>query len=104
MSKLNIHLTALKHLGLMVAMSATALMGPAALAQNFPAKPVKLVVPYPPGGPVDGDARGCADRLSRGWNQPVLVENRGGGNEVVAVAVSMLVLGRCERETGALLE
>lgn len=55
-----------------------------AMAQAFPTRPVKLVVPYPPGGPVDGVARGVADRLSKIWNQPVVVENKVGANEVIA--------------------
>lgn len=55
-----------------------------AWAQSFPSKPVRLVVPYPAGGPVDGVARGLADRLSRLWNQPVIVDNRAGANEVIA--------------------
>jgi len=55
-----------------------------AMAQGFPAKPVKIVVPYPAGGPVDGVARGLADRLSKIWNQPVMIDNRGGANEVIA--------------------
>lgn len=55
-----------------------------AMAQAFPTRPVKLVVPYPAGGPVDGVARGVADRLSKIWNQPVVVENKVGANEVIA--------------------
>lgn len=60
------------------------LPGVQAMAQSFPTRPVKLVVPYPPGGPVDGVARGVADRLSKIWNQPVVVENKVGANEVIA--------------------
>jgi tripartite-type tricarboxylate transporter receptor subunit TctC len=55
-----------------------------AMAQGFPTKPVKLIVPYAAGGPVDGVARGYAERLSKEWNQPVLVDNRAGANEVIA--------------------
>lgn len=54
------------------------------MAQSFPTKPVKLVVPYPAGGPIDGVARGLAERLSRLWGQQVLVDNRGGANEIIA--------------------
>lgn len=53
-------------------------------AQAYPARPVKLIVPYPAGGPVDGVARGFADQLAKVWNQPLVIENRVGGNEVVA--------------------
>lgn len=53
-------------------------------AQTFPNKPVKLVVPYPAGGPIDGVARGLAERLSHLWGQPVMIDNRGGANEIIA--------------------
>ena len=59
-------------------------LGGAAFADNYPSKPVKLVVPYPAGGPIDGVARGLAERLSRIWGQPVLIDNRGGANEIIA--------------------
>lgn len=65
-------------------LAAGSCMGSVALAQTFPTKTVKLIVPYPAGGPVDGVARGLADRLTRIWNQPVMVENRAGANEVLA--------------------
>lgn len=68
---------------LLAAAAVIALSGPA-WAQSFPAKPVKLVVPYPAGGPIDGVARGLAERLGRLWGQPVVVDNRGGANEIIA--------------------
>lgn len=61
-----------------------ALAAPVMAADPWPTKPVKLIVPYPAGGPIDGVARGLADRLSKLWNQPVLVDNRGGANEIIA--------------------
>ncbi|MFM9969155.1 MAG: Bug family tripartite tricarboxylate transporter substrate binding protein [Burkholderiales bacterium] len=59
--------------------------------QDFPAKPVRIVVPYPPGGGVDILARPLADRLARSWGAPVIVENKAGagtllGAEFVAKA------------------
>lgn len=61
-----------------------ALAGSVAMAQAFPSKPVKLIVPYPAGGPVDSVARGLGERLEKIWNVPVVVDNRAGSNEVIA--------------------
>ena len=49
-------------------------------AQGFPERSVKFVVPYTPGGFNDTLARVSADKLARIWNQPVVVENKPGGN------------------------
>ncbi len=60
-------------------------MGHAAWAQapGFPAKPVRIVVPYPAGGDHDALGRGIATRLSDKWKQPVIIENRPGGGSVI---------------------
>jgi tripartite-type tricarboxylate transporter receptor subunit TctC len=47
-------------------------------AQDFPSRTIKIVVPYPAGGGVDGLARPIAERLSRLWGQSVIVENKAG--------------------------
>ncbi|CAJ0700543.1 hypothetical protein LMG19089_02618 [Ralstonia edaphis] len=55
-----------------------ALCGPAE-ADNYPTKPLKLIIPFPPGGTTDIVGRGVADQLSKVLGQAVVVENKGGG-------------------------
>jgi tripartite-type tricarboxylate transporter receptor subunit TctC len=74
-----------------LAVLAIALVAAPAGAESWPSKPVRLVVPYPPGGPADALARLVATKLSEMWRQPVVVENRGGaagniGTQAVAKA------------------
>jgi tripartite-type tricarboxylate transporter receptor subunit TctC len=57
---------------------ALALFAWPALAQDYPDRPVKIVVPFPAGGTADAVPRLVADWLSRKWGQPVVIENRTG--------------------------
>jgi tripartite-type tricarboxylate transporter receptor subunit TctC len=54
-----------------------------ALAQNFPARPIRLVVPFPAGGPSDFAGRLVSQRLADALGQPVIVDNRAGGSGIV---------------------
>src|SRR5690348_18129292 len=56
----------------------TGAFGGPARAETFPARPVKIVVPFPAGGTADAVPRIVADWLSRKWSQPVVIENRTG--------------------------
>jgi tripartite-type tricarboxylate transporter receptor subunit TctC len=53
---------------------------PAAWAQNYPVKPVRVIVPWPPGGGTDIFARSIGQKLSEAWHQQVIVDNRPGAS------------------------
>lgn len=55
----------------------------ASQAQNFPSRPVTIVVPYSAGGPVDNFTRALGKELSAHWNQPIIVQNKPGANEII---------------------
>ncbi|MEQ1772318.1 MAG: tripartite tricarboxylate transporter substrate binding protein [Burkholderiales bacterium] len=47
-------------------------------APNYPAKPIRFIIPFPPGGPTDLMGRTAGDRLARAWNVQVIADNRAG--------------------------
>jgi len=68
---------------LLAALAVTSLVAVPAAAQSFPSKPLKVVVPQPPGGGFDFVGRLLADRLSKQLTQPVVVENRPGSGTLI---------------------
>ena len=61
-------------------------LAPSAQAQSWPTRSVKFILPLGPGSGVDIGARLIADRLSQKWGRPVVVENRPGGDAIVAIS------------------
>src|ERR1700737_1879430 len=56
-------------------------------AQDYPVKPIRLIVPNPPGGGNDLWARVFGQKLTESWGQQVIVENRGGAGSTIGAAV-----------------
>src|SRR5215213_8055832 len=65
----------------------TMLGGPFAHAQ-YPAKPLRLIVPFPPGGGTDAMARTLAPKLAEGVGQPVVIDNRGGAGATIGTEMA----------------
>ncbi|MDB5414428.1 MAG: tripartite tricarboxylate transporter substrate binding protein [Rubritepida sp.] len=74
----------------MLALPALAGMGGTAWAQDFPSKPLRIIVPYTPGGTTDIAARLVAEPLGRALGQPVVVENRPGANSIVGAGAAAI--------------
>lgn len=70
----------------LIALLLGALLAGSALAQSWPQKPVRFIVPFPPGGATDISARLLAEQLQQIWGQTVVIENRGGAGGGVGAA------------------
>ena len=81
----------MRRVGAVLAGLSVLLVPTLAMAQDFPTKPIRLIVPFPPGGPNDIIARVIGQRMSELTSQPVVIDNRGGqggvlGTDAVAKA------------------
>jgi tripartite-type tricarboxylate transporter receptor subunit TctC len=79
--------SAARHTVLLASVLAAMSLGSGARAQpspGYPTKPVRLVIPFPAGGPADVLGRAIAQRLAEKWGQPVVVDNKGGANTLIA--------------------
>ncbi|MES2562189.1 MAG: tripartite tricarboxylate transporter substrate-binding protein, partial [Pseudomonadota bacterium] len=56
-------------------------------AESYPTKPVRFIVPFPPGGGTDGLARVLGMKLSELWGQQVIIDNRGGAQGNIGTAL-----------------
>jgi tripartite-type tricarboxylate transporter receptor subunit TctC len=77
----------MKKLLAVVCLAAATLHAAGAVAQAWPAKPIRLMVPFPPGGSTDIVARIVAQKLSERLGQPIVIENRGGAGGTLGTAV-----------------
>jgi tripartite-type tricarboxylate transporter receptor subunit TctC len=75
----------MKKLVLALLAVSTAALATAAMAQTWPHKPVRMILSLGPGSGADIGARLYADRLTKVWGQPVVIENRPGGDGVIAI-------------------
>src|ERR1700709_1720194 len=73
----------MKNLGALATGLSFLLWRGSAVAQEFPTKPIKLIVPFPAGGPNDIIARVIGQRMSELLKQPILIDNRGGAGGVL---------------------
>jgi tripartite-type tricarboxylate transporter receptor subunit TctC len=73
-----------------LALACAALLPLGTAAQDFPTKPTRILVPYPPGGASDVTARFIAEKLSKKWGKPVFVENKAGVNGIIGTEVIAL--------------
>ncbi|MGA2954852.1 MAG: tripartite tricarboxylate transporter substrate binding protein [Thermodesulfobacteriota bacterium] len=72
-----------KPIGLMLIIGLVMALAVPALASDYPAKPITLVIPYPAGGSTDVTGRVLATAAKRYFGQPIIVENKGGGGGTV---------------------
>ena len=72
-----------------LAAAVLATTGSQALAQAWPAKPIRMIIPFPPGGATDLIGRLSAQRLSEALGQPVLVESRAGAGGTIGTELGM---------------
>jgi tripartite-type tricarboxylate transporter receptor subunit TctC len=69
------------------ALAAIFILSASAFGQAYPSKPVRMIVPFPAGGPADLVARLLSAKLAEPWGQPLVIENRGGAGGNIGTAV-----------------
>ena len=75
-------------LALATGLFAAATVSLSCFGQAYPSRALRMVVPFPPGGPTDITGRTLAQKLSERWNQPVVVENRPGAGSIIGTEIA----------------
>ena len=65
-----------------------AVLAPSALSQTYPAKPIRLILPFPPGGPTDIAGRAIGQKLGELIGQPVIPDNRPGATSNIGIELA----------------
>ncbi len=73
----------MKHRRVRTVLAVVLLAAPLCLAQNYPTRPIRLIVPFPPGGSTDLVGRVVGQKMSEDWGQQVVIDNRGGANGMI---------------------
>jgi tripartite-type tricarboxylate transporter receptor subunit TctC len=81
--------TRISKTGKLAALLMTSVIAVSAAAQGYPNRPIKFIVPYAAGGAIDTTARAVAQRMGDAMGQPVIVDNRPGGNTVIGTELTV---------------
>ena len=81
-------MTPIHRTALAITVLATAGITPSVLAQEYPTKPIRMLIPSPPGGGTDVLGRLLQDGLNKMWGQPIIVDNRGGASGRIAAEIA----------------
>lgn len=76
------------NLSIALMLSAAVVPVPVHAAESYPHRPVRLIIPYPPGGAGDITGRMLANGLTEAFGQQVVVDNRGGGGQIIATQIA----------------
>lgn len=77
--------------GMLVVMVAGVVAGPAGVSAvgNYPLKPIRIIVPFTPGGSNDLVARVLSQEFHEAWGQPVIIDNRPGGGSTIGIEMAV---------------
>jgi tripartite-type tricarboxylate transporter receptor subunit TctC len=73
----------MKNVAIAVVLAISALLAKPSIAQKYPNQPVRIVVPYTAGGPVDFVGRSLQQKLQEGWGQTIVFDNRPGASAMI---------------------